>query len=534
MRKGDQMYLPIKDLNLGFNDAINYRRRENKTAFSQLFIKNDKLDDLMKLSNYFLLGDKGTGKTAYAVWLSNNEYKNTRSTLNYIGETEYQKFVTLKKEKNLTLSDYTNIWKVIILLLVSKHLYETEGKESLINKYVKFRAVNSAIDDYYEDAFSPEIMNVMEFVSDSSVTAKLMSEYANVEGGVKTKKTFSEGKYQTNLLYIQRKFEGALKSLKLQKNHTIFIDGIDLRPTGIDYEDYLECVKGLANAVWQINNDFFSTINDSKGRIKATILLRPDIFNAIGLQNANNRIRDNAVFLDWRIPYNRFEQSELYRIPNRLLSIGQDKTLDIDSFWDNYFPYTVNVQGKKEHSFISFLRFSYFRPRDIVTLLNILKELHIESGCKRNYFIEEDFRDPHFRRRYSEYLLGEAKDHLSFYYSDADYDWFLKFFEFLRGDYKFTYAEYSSCYSKYLVFIDEHTDVRPAFLSGEVDFLQFLYELNIISCIEEAADGKKFFFWCFKDRNVSNINPRVKTNCRYEIFYGLGKALNMGKQFIES
>lgn len=533
-KKGSNMYLPINELNLGFNDAINYRRRENKNAFNQLFIKNEKLDELMDLSTYFLIGDKGTRKTAYAVWLSNNEYKNTQSTLNYIGETEYQKFVTLKKERNLDLSDYTNIWKVIILLLVSKHVYETEGKENLINKYIKFRAVNNAIDDYYEGAFSPEIRNVIEFVHDTSISAGLLSEYANLEGITKVKKTFSESKYQTNLLYIQRKFEDSLRSLKLSKNHTVFIDGIDLRPSGIDYADYLECVKGLANAVWSINNEFFSTINDSKGRLKATILLRPDIFNTVGLQNANNRIRDNALYLDWRIPFNRFEHSELYKLPNRLLSIGQSKELDGDSFWDHYFPYKVNVQGNQEHSFISFLRFSYFRPRDIVTMLNLLKELHCESGSKRNYFIEEDFRDPHFRRRYSEYLLGEAKDHLSFYYSDKDYELFLKFFEFLRGDYAFTFEEYSKCFNKYLDFIDKQNIERPAFVSNEVDFLQFLFELNIIFCIEEAEDGKKFFFWCFKDRSVSNINPRVKTNCRYEIFYGLGKALNMGKQFIES
>ena len=167
-------------------------------------------------------------------------------------------------------------------------------------------------------------------------------------------------------------------------------------------------------------------------------------------------------------------------------------------------------------------------------MLNILKELHRESGTKRNYFIEEDFRDPHFRRRYSEYLLGEVKDHLSFYYSDKDYELFLKFFEFLRGDYSFTYDEYSACFKKFLHFVDQQNIERPAFLDKEGDFLQFLFELNIIFCIEEVEDGKKFFFWCFKDRSVSNIRPRVKTNCKYEIFYGLGKALNMGKQFIES
>lgn len=522
--------LPIKDLNLGFNDAVNYRRRENKNDFNRIFIKNNKLDELMLPQNYFLIGDKGTGKTAYAVWLANNSYENTLSSLNYIRETEYQKFVTLKKQKDLGLSDYTNIWKVIILLLLSKNIYETEGKESLLNRFVRFRAVNKAIDDYYEGAFSPEIMNAMEFAEHSSASASLMSEYANVEGLTSNTKTFTEQKYQTNLLYIQRKFEDALKSLKLDKNHTLFIDGIDLRPTGIDYPDYLECVKGLANAVWSLNNDLFAPINDSKGRIKVVILLRPDIFNSIGLQNANNRIRDNSVYLDWRISYDRFETSELYKLPNRMLSNGQGGGKD-DNYWEQYFPYTVDVQGRKQHSFISFLRFSYFRPRDIVTMMNILKELHVENNRSRNYFIEEDFNDPQFRRRYSEYLLGEAKDHLSFYYSESDYETFLKFFEFLKGDYSFNYDEYKICFSNYLGFLDKNAINRPEFVGNDAEFLQFLYELNIIFCIEKSDEGKPFFFWCFRDRSVSNINPRVKTDCEYEIFYGLGKALNVGKKF---
>ncbi|WP_159560873.1 P-loop ATPase, Sll1717 family [Alcanivorax sp. S71-1-4] len=522
--------LPIRDLKLGFNDAVNYRRRENKDDFNRLFIKNSKLDEIMLPQNYFLIGDKGTGKTAYAVWLSNNFYCNTLSSLNYIRETEYQKFVTLKQQKNLSLSDYTNIWKVILLLLISKKIYETEGQDSFLNRFVRFRAVNNAIDEYYDGAFSPEIMNAMEFVEHSSASANLIAECAAAEGMTAKTVKFTEQKYQTNLLYIHRRFEEAIKSLKLEKNHTLFVDGIDLRPSGIDYPDYLECVKGLANAVWSLNNDFFAPIKDSRGRIKVVILLRPDIFNSIGLQNANNRIRDNSVFLDWRIPYERFQNSELYKLPNRLLSLGQPGSKN-DNYWEDYFPYTVDVQGKKEHSFISFLRFSYFRPRDIVTMLNLLRELHIEHGRSRNYFIEDDFRDVQFRRRYSEYLLGEVKDHLSFYYSESDYETFLKFFEFLKGDYSFSYFEYKQCFSNYLDFLDRNSIKRPVFLGNDAEFLQFLYELNIIFCIEQVEEGRPYFFWCFRDRSVSNINPRVKTDCQYEIFYGLGKALNTGKQF---
>ena len=110
--------LRIQDLKLGFSDAENYKRRENKELLNHLFIRNNALEKLCDTSSTFLVGDKGTGKTAYAVYMVNNSYQNHVSSLRYIRETEYQKFITLKKEKHLDLSDYCSIWKVIIYILL--------------------------------------------------------------------------------------------------------------------------------------------------------------------------------------------------------------------------------------------------------------------------------------------------------------------------------------------------------------------------------------------------------------------------------
>ena len=92
---------PIKEKNLGISEAEKYRRRENKDIFNQIFIRNNYLEKLCEPSTSFLIGEKGTGKTAYAVYLSNNEYKNTLSSIKYTRETDYQKFYTLKKKVNL-------------------------------------------------------------------------------------------------------------------------------------------------------------------------------------------------------------------------------------------------------------------------------------------------------------------------------------------------------------------------------------------------------------------------------------------------
>lgn len=93
----------INELKLGFSDAQNYMQRGNKAILSNVFVKNSYLDDLLESSVYFLIGEKGTGKTAYAAYLSNNEYKNERSFLKYISGTDYEKFYELKRTIKLTL-----------------------------------------------------------------------------------------------------------------------------------------------------------------------------------------------------------------------------------------------------------------------------------------------------------------------------------------------------------------------------------------------------------------------------------------------
>ena len=526
--------LPISRLNLGFNDAENYKRRENKELFSKFFYRNTSLEELCEEKTCFLIGEKGTGKTAYAVYLSNNNYRNIRGSIHYIRETEYQKFVNIKQLENLQLSEYVSIWKVILYLLLSEQIVSHQEREPFLKLFSPFRELYKAIDDFYANAFSPEIITALQFVEGYEVAAKLlMLSSSDVGASVSGSLSRVEKKFQTNLLYIERKFEKALSSLKLHSNFVLFIDGIDIRPSSIEFDDYLDCVKGLANAVWMLNNDIFANIKDSKGRLRCVLLIRPDIFESVGLQNRNSKIRDNAVLLDWKTTYPNYRDSEIFHLIDRMLQVQQDHEISSGLSWDHYFPfdsYTEDVDRPFPTSFISFLRFSLYRPRDIITMMSILKDLFVEQKrSNTQFFTVEDFDDPEFRRRYSEYLLGEVKDHLSFYYAEDDYDAFLKFFEFLKGKYKFDYREFTSAFAKYSDFFNRNRIERPKFCETHDTFLQFLYDLNIL-CFIEDTDNELFISWCHRDRSPSNISPKVKTHRRYQIHYGITKALNLGKQ----
>jgi hypothetical protein len=525
--------IPVPDLNLGYRDAENYKRRENKDLFNHIFVRTHALDQLCEPSTFFLVGEKGAGKTAYAVYLENNNYRNISASLRYIRETEYAKFVELKQARHLTLSDYTNIWKVIIYLLLSERINAREAGTPAWAQFVKFRNLKNAIDAYYRNAFAPEIIYAIKFAEESEITAELLAQHATVGGSQKESLSFTTNQFQTNLFYIQRQFEDALRSVKLAQNHVLFIDGIDIRPGSIPFDVYMECIKGLANAVWAANNDFFSSIKDSRGRIRVVLLLRPDIFDSLGLQNQNSKLRDNSVVLNWLTTYTEYRNSPLFRMADQLLAFQQNQQYGQGEVWDYYFPFDApNVKSSQTQpsSFISFLRYSLYRPRDILGMLAILKENFVEQRRSRtDVFRANDFSDPMFTRKYSDYLLGEVKDHLSFYYPAGDWEKFTQFFHCFHGQWSFTYEEYLAAYQEFTGCLRRNSEEVPKFASTPDVFLQFLFDLAVLCYIAES-DDEQFFGWCFRERTATNIAPKVRTHVRYEIHFGLRKALDLGKR----
>lgn len=113
--------------------------------------------------------------------------------------------------------------------MLAKNVTEQDKIVSIFNKS-NISLLNAAIDEYYVNAFSPEITNVMKVVDESEIVAKLISKYAEVGGNTASKVEFSETRFQHNLFYIEKNFSDAITKLKLNKDIILFIDGIDIRP----------------------------------------------------------------------------------------------------------------------------------------------------------------------------------------------------------------------------------------------------------------------------------------------------------------
>lgn len=523
----------ISELNLGYSDAQNYSKKANKQMLNDVFVKNDFLDDLIKPDSYFLIGEKGTGKTAYATFLNNNNYNENKSILTYLSATDYEKFYKLKKMKNLQLADYDTIWKVIILLILSKSITD---KEKIVNSFSRgtLNLLMNAIDEYYMNAFNPEIVTALRIVDNSEIAADIISKHLNIGGkkGASTEK--SEIIQQESLYYIEREFSKAIEKLKLSKNIILFIDGIDIRPNDIPYEDYIQCIQGLANACWELNTHLFQNVKDSKGYIKVVLLLRPDIFNALNLQNSMNKLLDNSVLLDWKTTYTEYPNSYLFKISQKLLSFDQDEK-NATNIWDKYFdwelPSTNSYYREFDTAFMEFLKISLSRPRDILVILKMLQDKMKKDGFgSETKFSQKAYESDEFQNNYSNYFMGSLKDHLSFYYSQEDFKQFLKFFEYFKSS-GFTYDEYIKKYAKFRKDICGNAKGIPEFIDTPNDFLQLLYNSNIIAVIEDDLGGGRYFHFSYREKTASNICPEVMIaeNVTYVFHYGLYKKVNFGR-----
>lgn len=520
----------ISELNLGFSDAQNYTQKRNKKFFNDIFVKNHFLEKIIDSSTYFLIGEKGTGKTAYSVFLKNNNYKENKTILSFFSATDYEKFYSLKKKKELELTDYCGIWKVILLLLLSKSIAEDDKVHSMFQKN-NMTQLMRAIDEYYMNAFSPEIVTALKIIDSTELAAKLVCKYSEVTGKEGTTLEFSETRFQMNLFYIEKKFGEAIKKLKLNKNINLFIDGIDIRPNAIPYKDYIECIRGLADASWSLNTELFQNVKDSKGHLKIVLLLRPDIFSMLNLQNTTNKLRDNAVFLDWRTTYTEYKGSKLYQVSKKIFESQQEYEGDI---WEAYLPWQLQSTSTKRQydtAFMDFLRISLSRPRDILVILQIIKEQMLDKGVGNSEtFLEDVYQSDQFQNAYSEYFMSSLKDQLSFYYSADDFDHFVKFFDYFE-DSDFPYEVYKKNYDQFVDYILGNAKEIPEFVEDSKRFLQLLYDCNIITAVEEKEEGSPFFHFSYREKNISNINPKVPIDDKvsYRFHYGLYKKVRFGR-----
>lgn len=527
------------EIDFGYGDAANYKNnRRYKELFSRVFVKDEKLDRLMREDTYYLIGDKGTGKTAYSVFLENNEYQNTQSKVIDLASTDYKIFMNLRKLGFLQLSDFSRIWKIILLVMISESIHKNDIAAFGPKRSDRFEELRNRIDNYYQNAYVPEIANTIKYIFDEacSTQAGINFNALGIGGDLQTglsEKLVTEvsiQKFQNNLIDMERKFQNAFSRLKINKNKFLFIDSIDVRLEDFSEEEYQSCIQGLASAIWSVNTNVFRAMPDSNGFLKVVLSIRTDMFTSLNLHNQANKVRDNSVLLDWRTTYKSYRTSALFQLCNNLLSYQNE--IDTGEIpWDYYFPWFTDstniVRREKDDSFINCLRFSLSRPRDLISIMKAIQHRH-KKHTSGNVSTLEDFKSEETENEISNYYIDEAKDWCLHRFSDSEFNTLTFFFQFLNGKSKFNYQQYISAFEEYTRQVGNRKMAIFEELLDADAFLQLLYDLNMICYYDKDRFGNDLFRFCYREREIYNLSPQVKIDSVYGVHNALLRALNLG------
>jgi len=524
----------LSELKMPFNDAVNYTSKVDKDFFNKLFLRTAEVQNLIQPNIYYLVGEKGSGKTAYAVWVQNNTPRrvdagiDVKSKVVTMTETQYKRFIQLKDSGRLTFSDYANIWRPMLCSVAAQVI--VEKSKNFFHKFLsgKFNNIEAELNEFHKGAMNPEIESAFEHVTGLSAGLKVGNEKVasgHLEGSVNH--TESGATIRHHLLEKERGLKSALSELRLSDDHIVFIDAIDFKPDSIAYGEYVECVKGLAEASWQLNTEFFNGIKDSNGRIKIVLLLRPDIMSLLSIYNSNSRIQDNTVLLDWSTTEKEYKSSPLYELSGRYFASQQHKKdVPADLAWRQY----IEPDASDDPQFRELLKLTFQKPRDILTFVRLALTHQSKNGHGEAERINADvLTSTALRRDFTEYLLGEVRNYSAFYMPSSDFNSYIKFFQYLNGSSKFRRADCDAAFGHFIAWAAGEPITNRDFLRDVEALLQFFYDVNVIGYSEQAVEGKgTFYHWAYRERTLNNISPKVKTEGVMMLNPGIAKSLDIG------
>jgi len=514
----------VKSLNIPFNDAIDYNDPDKIEEFVRQYNVTSAVNKLDQPNTYFVIGEKGTGKTAITLYYVTNNNHGRKQKFIPLSETFYQRFIYLKKNGKIGYTDYSTIWRCLVMANHARVIYENAN--FILRKLMpKYRRIRKAIKYFDLNSTKPEVEIQFEYIE--KIIEKGGINYQSVVSGESnyeksaTKKTTD---IQRPFEEIETKLRRSLERCRYDSQVNLFFDGIDAKPVDVETKDYHDCLRELAVAARQLNTEIYKKMKKHLSKFRVILLLRPDIFVELGIYNSTSVVIDNSVLLNWDTSIRNYKSSDLFTtIDKYFYSQNQD---DKKYGWDAYF--ARQTGSRRDIVFIELLDRSLQRPRDYFTAIKylIMKYKNDERPLAR-FNVNDVIGNTEFLKNFSLYLLGEVQNYANFYMSNEDFEEYRQFFKYLPDPIFFTPLQYQVAYTKFKKDADQSRIVNKDLYRTPKKLLQFFYDVNVIGYRELTRGGYNHHF-AYRDRNIYNVYPRVKTEkVEYMVFKGIRRALEL-------
>lgn len=407
----------LKDVSVGSIDAKNEIINHDEDVFMESFIQLDNIniEDFCNGRKYYITGMKGTGKTALLRYISilfNGQgyfsefflFKSElgRDQLDDLNNLAYQ----ISHQEANNVDNFIYVWRWFLL----KRIYDIiEKNKNVVERnefWWKFKEI------IHTPASKKGIKSIFPILKNGNI---------KIEGGLPSfiKASFSadiKGKNEKFISFriIVEEAIDLLTKLKINDNKRIFIflDELDISlKSKKDFKKDSEIVRDLIITVNYMNNLF----RENGLEIFLIAAIRSEVLTSIYTigEEINKIISDFGSKLRWDYPSENTPLLEhpLLKIITRRFQFSEKKVERISSsdeeIWKKYFP--LKIDEKSIQSYL--LNRTWFKPRDIIRILKVLKERYPNTSRVEQYQLENTMKE------YSIESWNELKEELTVRYT---------------------------------------------------------------------------------------------------------------------
>lgn len=409
--------ITLKDIYFGRADGSQEAEDKN---FENLFYKGNKKYDLLNenLDKFIISGRKGTGKTILAKYFEKEKNKEGIPTkilnkrelvLNlYLEKGQY----ALDRQETELFIEYTLLCEMSKILLDNKRSF---CKPKNIFKAWKIYENIKCLEELVNERFPGQNYNRDSYNTTNNYETGLNSKIKrdNMESGLNAKMAYSiDEKFQKSPYYqiIDRIKKSLFYLMRIVPVNVVF-DDLDELEEKLDGNvslirfliDFIDVANALNN---QIRKE---GIIDSR----VIILIRSDIIKLLNenSSNLNKIITDSEIRLNW---IKKVKGNDMHPLMELIVTKIKKSNSDLKNFSNEeivnmFFPQQINGIPVMDYM----LNCSFGRPRDIVTMLNVIKN---EFPDKKSFY-SDLFKGT--QQEYSNKFTDELRNELSTHYEAA-------------------------------------------------------------------------------------------------------------------
>lgn len=484
---------------------INFGDIDGRTDpnLNNYFFDRNYWEKIIKDNVYFVIGRKGTGKSALYTWLRNESYKTNCICHNILfNSLPLRQLLNLSDDTYLKPNQYQTICENMLLSELCKIIledgeFELNENSEILQKYD--RILGSNIENCFKRTVS-----VISKSTDKLLLPKIFAE-CSAETQQSDLFDFTNPDIQSINTVLRNAIINYLKCYSKEKKFIIQIDGVDEHYTQIismsnQLDDYLSLIISLMKTVYSLNQELHMECQDIA---KCIVYLRSDILERIhGIDAESARWSQQTEYLNWTITrecnwYNNDLRNLIKTRINASLNINNQEDC-FEHFFNSKVLFVKKGKYKHVTNFFEYMTIrSFHRPRDIIQFCICFQNEVKKSG----YFSYKEFLDG--EKKYSLWFLQEIKNEISPDIKDTE-----SLFTMLRtlGGKPFAISLFKSSYSKY----QEKIGIECS------ELLRYLYELGVIY---NVADNGNIF------NSMRNYQSRLNPDMKIALHAGFWKGL---------